>query len=391
MNEQELYAKAVDLVREARGKLEVTCKVGAATLEELSIAYTPGVAEPTRRVRDNHALQYAYTSRASMLAIVTDGTAVLGLGNVGPEAAMVVMEGKGVMLKHFAGADPVPLCLNTRDPDEIVAVVKAIEPSFGFIFLEDIAAPRCFDIEERLSRELSIPVFHDDQHGTAIAISAGLTNVMRLTGESLSDKRIVINGAGASGTATAKLLMELGARDLTLCDTRGALYRGREGMHAHKIALAEKTNGRNARTLAEALRGADIFIGLSVARQVDQDMVRSMNRDPVIFALANPDPDILPPAAKAAGARFVSTGRFDYPNTVNNLMAFPGIVRGTMDSGAKRITLDMKRAAVRAIAAHVSDAELRDDFLLPNALDPGLAAAVAAAVAQAARTEGSAA
>ena len=388
VKDQEIYAKAVDLVRNARGKLEVVGKVGAGNMEELSIAYTPGIAEPTRQVRDNHALQFEYTSRASMLAVVTDGTAVLGLGNVGPEAAMVVMEGKGVMLKHYAQADPVPICLNTTDQDEIIRVVKAIEPSFGFIFLEDIAAPRCFYIEERLSEELSIPVFHDDQHGTAIAVCAGVGNAMRMAGEKLADKRIVINGAGASALATAKLLMELGAEDIVVCDTKGALHASRNDLNEYKAAVAAKTNRRGVRNLAEALAGADIFIGLSVGNVVSPDMVRSMNKEPVIFACANPDPEILPPDAKAAGARFAGTGRFDFPNAVNNLLAFPGIVRGTMDAGARKITLNMKLAAVRAIAAYVTDEQIHEDYILPNALDPGLAASVAKHVAEAARADG---
>lgn len=388
MSDGEIYAKAVDLVRDARGKLEVVAKVGAASLGELSVAYTPGIAEPTRQVRDNHALQYDYTSRASMLAVVTDGTAVLGLGNVGPEAAMVVMEGKGVMLKHYAHADPVPICLNTRDPEEIIRVVKAIEPSFGFIFLEDISAPRCFIIEERLAEELSTPVFHDDQHGTAIAVCAGITNALRLAGGSLGEKKVVINGAGASALATAKLLMELGAADITVCDSKGALAADRTDMNEYKAAVAAKTNPRGVSDLTEALRGADIFIGLSVGNVVSKDMVRGMNSGPVIFACANPDPEILPHDAKEAGARFTGTGRFDFANAVNNLLAFPGIVRGTMAARARKITLNMKLAAVRAIAAYVTDEQLREDYILPNALDPGLAASVAVHVAEAARRDG---
>lgn len=388
MTEQEIYAAAVQLVQKARGKLEVCCKVGASTLEELSIAYTPGVAEPTRQVRDNHQLQYAYTARASMLAIVTDGSAVLGLGNIGPEAAMVVMEGKGVMLKHFAGADPVPICLKTQDVDAIVSVVQAMEPSFGFIFLEDIAAPRCFQIEERLRETLSIPVFHDDQHGTAMAICAGLKNVLRLDKRELGDLRIVISGAGASAQATANLLMHLGARHLVVCDTKGALYAGRAGMNEYKARLAAKTNEQKVETMEQGLDGADVFIGLSKGGLLKPEAVRRMRPNAIVFAMANPDPEILPPAAKAAGAKYIGTGRFDYPNTVNNLLAFPGIVKGSMDCRASQVTMGMKLAAIEAIAAYVTPGELNENNLLPNPLDPDLARSVAEAVTRAARKEG---
>ncbi|MDR2054771.1 MAG: NADP-dependent malic enzyme [Desulfovibrio sp.] len=388
MTREEIYARAVDLVKKARGKLEVVGKVSASNLEELSVAYTPGVAEPTRQVRDNHALQFQYTSRASMLAVVTDGSAVLGLGNIGPEAAMVVMEGKGVMLKHFAGVDPVPLCLNTQEPEEIIRVVKAVEPSFGFIFLEDISAPRCFYILERLTKELSIPVFHDDQDGTAVSICAAVSNALRLTAGRINDMRIVINGAGAAGLATARLLMEMGAEDITLCDVNGALGKDTQGLDEYRAAFAAKTNRGGAGTLIDALRGADILIGLSVADVVSKDMVRGMNRNAAVFCLANPDPEILPTDAAGAGARFTGSGRFDYANTINNLHAFPGIVRGTLNARAKHITTNMKLAAVRAIASFVPDDRLRDDFLMPNALDAGLSARVAESVKEAAEKDG---
>lgn len=384
MNESEIYERAVKLVSDARGKLEVCCKVGAANLEELSIAYTPGVAEPTRAVRADKSLQYKYTARASMLAIVTDGTAVLGLGDVGPEAAMVVMEGKGVMLKHFAGADPVPICLSTTDTEEIIRTVKNIEPSFGFIFLEDIAAPRCFEIEARLNKELNIPVFHDDQHGTAMAICAGLKNVARLSGRDLSSQRVVVSGAGASALATANLLFELGITDITMCDSKGALSRRRGDLNRYKLAVLERSGAAEADDLASAMRGADIFIGLSRAGLVTQDMVASMNPEAVVFALANPDPEIMPEEARAAGARHIGTGRFDYPNCVNNLLAFPGIVKGAMRSRARHITLPMKLAAVDAIARYVKDDELSELYLLPNPLDMNLPDSVADAVAAAA-------
>ncbi len=385
MTEQDIYEAAIQLVAKARGKLEVCCKVGAANFEELSIAYTPGVAAPTRAVAADKSLQYQYTARASMLAIVTDGTAVLGLGNVGPEAAMVVMEGKGVMLKHFAGVDPVPLCLNTTDPEQIISIIKAIEPSFGFIFLEDIAAPRCFAIEERLGRELNIPVFHDDQHGTAIAICAGLTNVERLSGVPLASKRVVINGAGASAIATANLLFELGVTNITMCDSKGVLSASREDLNPYKRRVIERSSAANkAGNLGKAMRGADVFIGLSRANLVSQEMVRSMAPQATVFALANPDPEILPTAAQQAGAKYTGSGRFDFPNTVNNLLAFPGIVKGAISAKAKHITMAMKVAAVKAIAGYVTDEELSATYLLPNALDMNLPNRVAEKVAEAA-------
>lgn len=383
MDYSDIYAKAVELVADARGKLEVSCKVAADTLEELSVAYTPGVAEPTRLVAADTSLQYQYTAKATMLAIVTDGTAVLGLGDVGPEAAMVVMEGKGVMLKHFAGVDPVPLCLATRDTEEIIRTVKYVSPSFGFIFLEDIAAPRCFEIESRLEKDLDIPVFHDDQHGTAMAICAGLKNVARLTDCDLSRKKVVISGAGASALATARLLFELGIRHMTLVDSKGVLSADRTDLNPYKRAVAELCPAVKARTLTEAMEGADIFVGLSRAGLVSKDMVASMNPNPVVFALANPDPEIMPEDAQAAGAAYIATGRFDYPNCVNNLLAFPGIVKGAIQSRARHITTAMKLAAIEAIAQYVSDEELSPNYLLPNPLDKNLSDTVAKAVAAA--------
>ena len=384
MNESEIYQRAVQLVANARGKLEVCCKVGASNLEELSIAYTPGVAEPTRAVQKDKSLQYQYTAKASMLAIVTDGTAVLGLGNVGPEAAMVVMEGKGVMLKHFANADPVPICLNTTDTEEIIRTVKAIEPSFGFIFLEDIAAPRCFEIERRLNTEINIPVFHDDQHGTAMAICAGLKNVARLSGRDLTSMKVVISGAGASALATANLLFELGITDISMADSKGMLSKDRSDLNAYKRAVVERSTAVPGADLAASMRGADIFIGLSRAGLVSRDMVASMNPDAIVFALANPDPEIMPEDARAAGARYIGTGRFDYPNCVNNLLAFPGIVKGAMRARARHVTMAMKLAAIDAIAGYVTDEQLSEQYLLPNPLDMNLPDTVAAAVAAAA-------
>ena len=389
LQEQDIYAKAVELVEKQRGKLEITLKVEINNLDDLSVAYTPGVAEPTRRVRDDKSLQYRYTARGSQVAVITDGSAVLGLGNIGPEAAQVVMEGKAAMLKVFAGADAFPLCLASQDPEDIIRVAKLVEPTFSMIFLEDISAPRCFLIEERLQDELNIPVFHDDQHGTAISSCAALRNALKLTGRSLDTTRIVINGTGAAGIGTARLLFAMGAQDITLCDSNGALYPGRTtGMNPWKEALTGKTNRRGDKTLAQALSGADVFIGLSVAGAVSRDMVASMAGDAIVLAMANPVPEIMPPDALAAGARIVGTGRSDFPNMVNNLHAFPGIVRGALNARASMVNDAMKLAAVQVIAGFVPDAELTADTILPNPLSPELAAAVAAAVEQAARESG---
>ena len=389
LHEQDIYAKAVDLVERRRGKLEITLKVEITNLDDLSVAYTPGVAEPTRRVHNDKKLQYRYTSRASQVAVITDGSAVLGLGNVGPEAAQVVMEGKAAMLKVFAGADAFPLCLASQDPEDIIRVAKLVEPTFSMIFLEDISAPRCFLIEERLQEEMGIPVFHDDQHGTAISTCAALINALKLTARSLQTTRIVINGTGAAGIGTARLLFAMGAADITLCDSNGALYPGRtQGMNPWKAALLETTNRRSDKTLGEAMKEADVFIGLSAAGLVSKEMVASMAPDSIVFAMANPVPEIMPPDALAAGARIVGTGRSDFPNMVNNLLAFPGIVRGTLDAGASQVNEAMKLAAVRTIAGFVPDSELAVDTVLPNPLSAELARAVATAVEQAARDSG---
>jgi malate dehydrogenase (oxaloacetate-decarboxylating) len=379
----------VDLVETNRGKLEIVLKVDIKSLDDLSVAYTPGVAEPARRVRDDKRLQYRYTARASQVAVITDGSAVLGLGDIGPEAAHVVMEGKAAMLKVFAGADAFPLCLSSKDPEDIIRVAKLVAPTFSMIFLEDIAAPRCFLVEERLERELNIPVFHDDQHGTAVSICAALRNALPLVGRTLESSHIVINGTGGAGIGTARLLLTMGARDLTLCDSSGALYTGRTaGMNPWKQAMSAQTNRRGYTTLAQAIIGADVFIGLSVAGAVSQNMVASMSPDPVVLAMANPIPEIMPDEALAAGARIVGTGRSDFPNMVNNLHAFPGIVRGTLDAHASKVDQAMKLAAVRAIADFVPPSERTVDNILPNPLSPDLAAAVASAVAEAAGDAG---
>ncbi|MBX6351956.1 MAG: NAD-dependent malic enzyme [Thermoflavifilum sp.] len=385
-----LREDALELHRSRQGKLAVQPKVKVENAADLSLAYSPGVAEPCKEIYLQRERVYEYTAKGNLVAVVTNGTAVLGLGNIGAHAAIPVMEGKCVLFKAFAGVDAVPICLNTEDPDEVVHAVHLLEPQFGGINLEDIAAPHCFEIEERLKRELDIPVFHDDQHGTAIVTLAALINALKVVDKRIQEIRVVVNGAGAAGIATVKLLLTAGVRHIILCDTRGAIYEGRtEGMNAVKELVARNTNLERQRgTLAEVIRGADVFIGLSAAGALTGEMVRSMNEDPIIFAMANPDPEIHPEEALALGARVVGTGRSDYPNQVNNVLAFPGIFRGALDTRATAITEDMKVAAAHAIAALVSDDELRPDYILPKPFDPRVAPAVAASVAQAAMDAG---
>ncbi|MHB8916737.1 MAG: NAD(P)-dependent malic enzyme [Desulfocucumaceae bacterium] len=383
------YQRGIELVEKNRGKLEIVSKITVNSLEDLSVAYTPGVAGPTLKVKDDPGLAYSYTVKGSLVPVVTDGTAVLGLGNVGPEAAMVVMEGKAILLKAFAGIDAFPLCLGTSDVNEIVRTIKILEPTFGGIFLEDISAPRCFEVEERLRRELSIPVFHDDQHGTAIATVAALLNALKVTGKGLDQVKVVINGAGASGYETSRLLLAMGARRMVVCDTRGAIYRGRtEGMNSYKERLAQATNPEKVKTLEEAMNGADVFIGLSGPGVLNESMVRSMAPDSVVFAMSNPVPEIFPDQAEAYGARVVGTGRSDFKNQVNNLLAFPGVMRGALDVRATTINDQMKIAAVRAIAGYVKESELCADHITPCALDKDLSVLVSGAVARAARESG---
>lgn len=385
----EYYQRGIELVEKNRGKLEIVSKIQVNNLEDLSVAYTPGVAGPTLKVKENPELAYSYTVKGSLVPVVTDGTAVLGLGNVGPEAAMVVMEGKAVMLKAFADIDAFPLCLGTSDVDEIVRTIKILEPTFGGIFLEDISAPRCFEIEERLRQELSIPVFHDDQHGTAIATAAALMNALKIVGKATNEVRVVINGAGASGYETARLLLTMNVKNIVVCDTRGAIYQGRrEGMNKYKERLAAVTNREKVKNLAQAMINAEVFIGLSGPGVLNEDMVRSMAKEPVIFAMSNPVPEIFPDQAKAYGAKIVGTGRSDFPNQVNNLLAFPGVMRGALDERASTINDAMKIAAVQAIAGYVKESELGPEKITPNALDKELAVLVARAVARAARESG---
>ncbi|MCG0277803.1 MAG: NAD-dependent malic enzyme [Thermanaeromonas sp.] len=385
----DLRTKALALHKENQGKIAIQSKVAVKNREDLSLAYTPGVAEPCKEIHQNKELVWEYTSRGNLIAVVTDGSAVLGLGDIGPEAALPVMEGKCVLFKTFAGVDAFPLCLATQDVDKIVETVKLISPTIGGVNLEDISAPRCFAIEERLKKETDIPIFHDDQHGTAIVVAAALINALKVVDKEMAEVKIVINGAGAAGIAVTKLLLDMGAGDIILCDSKGAIYRGRvEGMNPYKEEIAHKTNREGAKTLAEALKGADVFIGLSVGGAVTQDMVRSMAKDSIVLAMANPVPEIYPEEAKAAGAKVVGTGRSDFPNQINNVLAFPGVLRGALDVRARDINEKMKIAAACALAALVDEERLSPDFIITDVFDPRVAPAVASAVARAAMESG---
>ena len=366
---------------ENKGKVEVISKVKVKNRDDLSTAYTPGVAEPCRKIRDNKADVYKYTCKGNMVAVVSDGTAVLGLGDIGPEAAIPVMEGKAILFKEFGGVDAFPICLDTKDVDEIVETVKRIAPVFGGINLEDISAPRCFEIEKRLKEELDIPVFHDDQHGTAIVVLAGIINGLKVTGKTKEDCQVVVNGAGSAGVAITKLLLTYGFKHVTMCDKSGILSKASEGLNWMQQSMMEVTNLENKTgSLADALRGADIFVGVSAPNIVTADMVKTMNKDAIIFAMANPVPEIMPDVAKAAGARVVGTGRSDFPNQVNNVIAFPGIFKGALEGRARQITEDMKLAAALAIANLVPDDEVSDVNILPEAFDPRVADVVSKAV-----------
>lgn len=374
---------------EWNGKIEVIAKTKVNDSKALSLAYTPGVAEPCLEIQKDYNKSYELTRRNNLVAVITDGSAVLGLGDIGPEAGMPVMEGKCVLFKEFGDVDAFPLCVRTKDVDEFVNTVYNISGSFGGINLEDISAPRCFEIEEKLKERCDIPIFHDDQHGTAVVVSAALINATKIIGKNLSDCKAVINGAGAAGTAIAKLLMTLGLKDVILCDRTGAIYEGREKLNDAKQAIAKVTNrGMKKGSLADIVKDTDIFIGVSAPGVLTQDMIKTMHKDPIVLAMANPTPEIMPDEAKAAGAKIVGTGRSDFPNQINNVVAFPGIFRGTLDVRASAITENMKIAAAYAIASLVDDDKLSEDYILPYAFDERIKDTVANAVADAARKDG---
>lgn len=385
------YAKeSLKKHEEWKGKIEVVATVPVKTKEDLSLAYTPGVAAPCLAIQKDVDRSYELTRRWNLCLVVTDGTAVLGLGDIGPEAGMPVMEGKCVLFKSFGGVDAFPLCIKSKDVDEIVNTIYLISGSFGGVNLEDIAAPRCFEIEKKLKEKCDIPIFHDDQHGTAVITLAGLTNALKVVGKTKEDVRVVINGAGAAAISITKLLLSDGFRNITLCDRKGAIYEGRsEGMNPIKDEMALLTN-REKRTgsLADMLAGADVFIGVSAPGMVTTEMVRTMNRDAIVFACANPTPEIFPDDAKAGGAKVIATGRSDYPNQINNVLAFPGIFRGTFDVRARDINDAMKIAAARALAGLITEEELSAEYIIPKAFDPRVGQTVAAAVAKAARDTG---
>ena len=373
--------KALELHEKLQGKLETVSKTPVRTREDLALVYTPGVAEPCKVIAKDPAAAYTYTMKANTVAVVSDGSAVLGLGNIGPKAAMPVMEGKAVLFKEFGGVNAVPICLDTQDTEEIIKAVTWLAPAFGGINLEDISAPRCFEIEERLKETLDIPVFHDDQHGTAIVVLAGIINALKVVGKKKEDCRVVVNGAGSAGVAITRLLITYGFSNIIMCDKSGILCDGAEGLNRMQEKMVKRTNlAHETGSLADALKGADIFVGVSAPGIVTEEMVASMNSDAILFAMANPVPEIMPDLAKKAGARVVGTGRSDFPNQVNNVVAFPGIFRGALEGHAKQITDKMKLAAANAIAALVSDEELNENNIMPEAFDPRVADVVADAV-----------
>ena len=373
--------KALMLHEQWNGKLEVVSKVPVKSREDLSIAYTPGVAEPCKAIAQDKEAAYKYTMKANTVAVVSDGSAVLGLGNIGPYAAMPVMEGKAVLFKEFGGVNAVPICLDTQDTEEIIKAVTYLAPAYGGINLEDISAPRCFEIEERLKEILDIPVFHDDQHGTAIVVLAGIINALKVVGKKKEDCRVVVNGAGSAGVAITRLLLTYGFPHITMCDKVGIVSKKTEGLNWMQKKMTEVTNlEQQTGTLADAMKDADIFVGVSAPGIVSAEMVASMNKDAILFAMANPVPEIMPDVAKAAGARVVGTGRSDFPNQVNNVVAFPGIFKGALEGRATKITEEMKLAAANAIASLVPDDELSDDNIMPEAFNPKVAEVVAAAV-----------
>ncbi len=373
--------KALQLHEEWNGKLEISSKAKVNSKEDLALAYTPGVAEPCKKIAEDKELAYKYTMKANTIAVISDGSAVLGLGNIGASAGMPVMEGKAVLFKEFAGVNAVPICLDTQDTEEIIKTVKYLAPNYGGINLEDISAPRCFEIEERLKAELDIPVFHDDQHGTAIVVLAGVINGLKVVGKKKEDCKVVVNGAGSAGIAITKLMLRYGFKNVTMCDREGIICSSYPGLNWMQQKMLEETNLEDkSGKLSDALVGADIFVGVSAPGIVSQDMVKSMNKDAILFAMANPTPEIMPDLAKEAGARVVGTGRSDFPNQVNNVLVFPGIFKGALESRASQITEDMKLAAAEALAGLISDEELSDDNILPAAFDPRCSKAVSDAV-----------
>ena len=371
------------------GKIEVNCRCEVETMDDLSVAYTPGVAQPCLAIKDDVELSYKYTRRANLVAVVTDGTAVLGLGDIGPEAGMPVMEGKCVLFKRFGNVDAFPLCIRSKDVDTIVDTVALLAGSFGGVNLEDIAAPRCFEIEKKLKERCDIPIFHDDQHGTAVVVLSGLINALKLVDKKIEDIEVVVNGSGAAGIAITKLLMKTGLKNVTLCDTKGAIYKGREGLNPIKEEMAKVSNRQLKKgSLADVLKGADVFIGVSAPGVLTAEMVSTMAKDPIVFAMANPVPEIMPDEAAKAGVAVMATGRSDFPNQINNVLAFPGIFRGALDVRAKDINDEMKLAAAYAIANIITDEERKPEYIIPNSFNKDVTPAVAAAVAKAARDTG---
>ncbi len=385
----DIRQKSLEKHYEWKGKIEVVSRAPITNSEELSLAYTPGVAEPCLEIQKDYDKSFKLTRRNNLVAVITDGTAVLGLGDIGPEAGMPVMEGKCALFKEFGDVDAFPLCIRSKDVDEIVRTIYLISGSFGGINLEDIAAPRCFEIEKKLKEICDIPVFHDDQHGTAVVVAAALVNALKVVKKDISEVKAVVNGAGSAGIAIAKLIMKMGVKDLTLCDSVGIICEGDERLNSAKAEMAKVTNrSHKTGTLADAMKGTDIFIGVSAPNIVSEEMVRSMNKDAIVFAMSNPTPEIMPDLAKAAGARVIGTGRSDFPNQINNVLCFPGIFRGALDCRAKEINDDMKVAAAYAIASIVSEEELKEDYIIPFAFDKRIGKAVSEAVMDAARKSG---
>lgn len=376
------YKESLKMHEEHRGKMEVASKVKVTNKDDLSTAYTPGVAEPCRKIHENPEDVYKYTNKSNTVAVISDGSAVLGLGNIGGLASIPVMDGKSLLFKEFAGIDAFPVCLETQDVDEIVNIAKNIAPTLGGINLEDIAAPRCFEIERKLQEQVDIPVFHDDQHGTAVVVTAAIMNALKITGKQWKNVKVVINGAGAAGTAIARMLLAAGAGDVIVCDQIGVLAKDDDRLNPAQEELARMTNQNLVRgTLADVMKGADVFVGVSAPRIVNEEMIASMAKDAIVFPMANPEPEIMPDLAKKAGARIVGTGRSDFPNQINNVLAFPGIFKGALEARAKRITEDMKIAAARALADIITEDELCEEYIIPSAFHPGVADAVADAVA----------